>query len=61
MELTIYSIDGVTHKTERRTTDSFLMNWDLTNDQGRSVPSGIYIAVLRTGETSFTKKFTVVR
>ncbi|GAH71321.1 unnamed protein product, partial [marine sediment metagenome] len=35
--------------------------WDGTTDKGVKVPSGSYFCKIKTGETSLTKKITLIR
>jgi flagellar hook assembly protein FlgD len=39
----------------------FSINWDLTDNQGKTVPSGIYICRLRSGDETRTRTITVIK
>jgi hypothetical protein len=39
----------------------FSINWDLTDNQGKTVPSGIYICRLRSGDETMTRTITVIK
>jgi hypothetical protein len=44
-----------------RTVGTFLPTWDLRNERGQTVTSGIYFARLRAADVVNVKRVTVVR
>jgi flagellar hook assembly protein FlgD len=61
-ELEIVDIFGRIIRTfESDDSGEFSINWDLTDNQGKTVPSGIYICRLRSGDETRTRTITVIK
>ena len=64
VELSLYDIAGRLVKrlvSEGRDPGSYTVNWNLTDQTGSQVPSGVYFYRLRAGSEVFTQKMLVVR
>jgi len=58
--LTIYDVSGALVRRWINLTESSV-EWDLRDEQGRKVPSGVYTARLDTGEGATARKLVVLR
>jgi len=64
VQLHVYSLDGALLRTlldGPRTAGRHAVNWDGCDDQGRVVPSGVYLCRLTTEQTQQTRQMTMIR
>jgi len=64
VELKVFNILGQEVRSlvnDYRETGAYSVIWDGKNNQGREVPSGIYLYWLQAGEHVFTKKLTLLK